>query len=140
MSRVHSFAVAFNYNILNYLRLNYLRFIYAQFWRHFLTAFLFFLVLGFIIIYIIIFLFRTATANLIAYFPLKPMGICFIHYWPALPCFSLWVTAISFVISAHIDDCEAIQMCTKQPVNKHLLHYQLSKLSYNISTGIPIAC
>ena len=50
MSRVCSFAVAFNYNILNYLRLNYLRLIYAQFLRHFLTAILLFLVLGCIII------------------------------------------------------------------------------------------
>ena len=69
MSRVRSFAVAFNYNILNYLRLNYLilaylrlnylilaylRLIYAQFLRHFLTAILLFLVLGCIIIIIII--------------------------------------------------------------------------------------
>ena len=45
MSRVRSFAVAFNYLILNYLRL-----IYAQFLCHFLTAILLFLVLGCIII------------------------------------------------------------------------------------------
>ena len=41
-----------------------------------------------IIIYIIhiIFLFHTASTNLIAYFPLKLMGICFLHYWPGYPC------------------------------------------------------
>ena len=44
-----------------------------------------------IIIRIIIFLFCTASANLIAYFPLKPMGICFLHYWPALPCFKSFI-------------------------------------------------
>ena len=53
MSRVRSFSVAFNYNILNYLRLNYLRLIYAQFLHHFLTAILLFLVLGCIIIIIL---------------------------------------------------------------------------------------
>ena len=30
------------------------------------------------------FLFRRATANLCACFPLKPIGICFLHHWPAL--------------------------------------------------------
>ena len=40
---------------------------------------------------IIIFLFQPDNANLIAYFPLKPMGICFLHYWPALPCFKSFV-------------------------------------------------
>ena len=40
-----------------------------------------------IIIITHIFLFCTASTNLIAYFPLKPMGVCFLHYWPALPCF-----------------------------------------------------
>ena len=49
-----SFSMVFNYNILNYLRLNYLRLMYTQFWHHFLTAILFFLVLGCIIIVIII--------------------------------------------------------------------------------------
>ena len=53
VSRVRSFAVAFNYLILAYLRLNYLRLIYAQFCRHFLTTILLFLVLGCIIIIII---------------------------------------------------------------------------------------
>ena len=42
MSRVRSFAMAFNYNILNYLRLNYIRLAYL---RLMYTQFLF-LVLG----------------------------------------------------------------------------------------------
>ena len=41
----------------------------------------------------------------------------------------LWVTATNFVISVHIDDLEAIQMCSEQPFNKRLLHYRLSKPS-----------
>ena len=49
----------------------------------------------------------------------------------------LQVTATSFVISAHLDDCKAIEMYTneavethtKQPFKEHLLHYQLSKPS-----------
>ena len=32
------------------------------------------------IIHIIIFLFQLASANLIAYFPLKPMGVYFLRY------------------------------------------------------------
>ena len=47
---MHSFAVDFNYLILAYLRFNYLRLIYVQFWCHYLTAILLFLVLGCIII------------------------------------------------------------------------------------------
>ena len=63
-----------------------------------------------IIIHIIhiIFLFCTAGANLMAFFPLKPMGVCFLHYWPTLTYFRYRVTATSFVISAHFDDREAI--------------------------------
>ena len=78
---------------------------------------------------IIIFLFQPTSANLIVYFPLKPMGICFLHYWPALPGFKSFVLYTSFVISAHLDDHKAKQMCTKQPVKENLLHYQLSKPS-----------
>ena len=37
----------------------------------------------------IIFLFCTASANLIANFPLKPMGVCFLHYWSTLSCFKV---------------------------------------------------
>ena len=44
-----------------------------------------------IIIHIIIFLFCTASTNLKAYFPLKPMGVCFLHYWQALTCFKSFV-------------------------------------------------
>ena len=46
-----------------------------------------------IIIHIIhiIFLFHTASANLIVYFPLKPMGVCFLHCWPASPRFQSFV-------------------------------------------------
>ena len=40
---------------------------------------------------IIIFLFYTASANLIAYFLLKPMGVCFLHCWPASPNFKSFV-------------------------------------------------
>ena len=43
------------------------------------------------IIIIIIFLFQPTSANLIVYFPLKPIGICFLHHWPALPCFKSFV-------------------------------------------------
>ena len=39
----------------------------------------------------------------------------------------LRVTATSFIISAHIDDRNFIQMHVKQPVKERLLHYQLSK-------------
>ena len=35
--------------------------------------------------------------------------------------------ATSFVTSAHIDDCKAIQMYANQPIKEHLLHYQLTK-------------
>ena len=82
-----------------------------------------------IIIIIHIFLFHTASANLIVYFPLKPMGVCFVHCWPASPHFKfrfithLQITATSFVVLAHVDDREAIQMHTKQPVKEGLLHY-----------------
>ena len=46
-----------------------------------------------IIIHIIhiIFLFQWASTNLIAYFPLKPMGICFLHYWAGCLCFKSFV-------------------------------------------------
>ena len=45
-----------------------------------------------IIIHIIhIFLFQPASTNLIAYFLLKPMGVCFLHYWPAPPCFKSFI-------------------------------------------------
>ena len=93
-------------------------------------------ILHFIIIRIIVFLFQPASTNLIAYFPLEPMSVCFLHYWPALPCFKkfhfitcLRVTATSFIISVHVDDHEAIQIHIKQPITEHLLHYQLSKPS-----------
>ena len=45
------------------------------------------------IIHIIIhiFLFHMASANLIVYFRLKPMGVCFLHYWPASPRFKSFV-------------------------------------------------
>ena len=89
-----------------------------------------------IIIIIYIFLFHTASANLIVYFLLKPMGVCFVHCWPASPCFKsfcfithLRVTATSFIFLAHINDHEAIQIHAKQPVKERLLHYQLSNPS-----------
>ena len=85
-----------------------------------------------ITIHIIIFLFYTASANLIVYFPLIPMGICFYitgQLFHVLNIAHLWVTATSFFISTHIDDRKAIWMCAKQPVKEHLLHYQLSKPS-----------
>ena len=44
-----------------------------------------------IIIHIIIFLFCTASANSIAYFPLKPMSVYFLRNWPALTCFKSFV-------------------------------------------------
>ena len=42
-------------------------------------------------IHIIIFLFQPASANLKVYFPLKPMGICFLHYWPGCSYFKTFV-------------------------------------------------
>ena len=39
------------------------------------------------IIIIIIFLFCTTTTNLCACFPLKPIGVCFLHHWPGLSYF-----------------------------------------------------
>ena len=44
-----------------------------------------------IIIIIHIFLLHTASANLIVYFPLKPMSVCFLHCWPASPRFKSFV-------------------------------------------------
>ena len=46
-----------------------------------------------IIIHIIhiIFLFQPTSANLIAYFQLKPMGVCFLQYWTALPCLKSFI-------------------------------------------------
>ena len=41
----------------------------------------------------------------------------------------LRVTATSFVFLAQADNHEAIQMHAKQPVNEHVLHYQLSNPS-----------
>ena len=84
---------------------------------------------------IIIFLYQPASTNLIAYFPLKPMGVCFYitgHLFHVLKIICLQVTATSFVISAHIDDHKAIQMHIKQLVNERLLHYLLSKSSWCI--------
>ena len=58
-----------------------------------------------------------------------PMGVCFLHCWPASPHFKscfitrLQVTAASFVISAYVDDLEAIKMHARQPVKERLLHY-----------------
>ena len=43
------------------------------------------------IIIIHIFLFHTAGANLTVYFPLKAMGVCFLHCWPASPRFKSFV-------------------------------------------------
>ena len=94
-------------------------------------------ILNIIIIHIIhiIFLFRTASTNLIVYFRLKPMGVCFLHCWPAssrlkvLFYIGLRVTATSFVFLAHVDDREAMQMHVKQPVKERLLRYQLSNPS-----------
>ena len=45
---------------------------------------LLFFIFGYVINNIIIFLFCTATANLCACFPLKPIGVCFLHHWPSL--------------------------------------------------------
>ena len=42
-------------------------------------------------IIIIIFLLCTASANLIAFFPLKPMSVRILHNWPALTCFKSFV-------------------------------------------------
>ena len=93
---------------------------------HFQSLFPFFKIENFfyhlviIIIHIIhiIFLFHTAITNLIAYFPIKPMGICFLHYWPGCPCFKsfrfiagLQVTATIFIILAHLGYRKAIK-CT----------------------------
>ena len=46
-----------------------------------------FLYIHIIHVIIHIFLFQPASANLRAYFLLKPMDICFLHYWPGPPCF-----------------------------------------------------
>ena len=37
------------------------------------------------------FLFQPTSANLRMYFPLKPISVCLLHYWPALPCFKSFV-------------------------------------------------
>ena len=65
------------------------------------------------------------------------MDACLLHYWPCS--YSMFykfrfitrlrVTATSFVISAHVDDREDVQIHTKHPVEERLLHYQLSKPS-----------
>ena len=39
----------------------------------------------------IIFLFHTASTNLIVYFSLKPMDVCFLHCWPASPHFKSFI-------------------------------------------------
>ena len=83
-------------------------------------------------IIIIIFLFQPAIANLIAYFPLKPMAYAFYITGQLLRVLKITcsrLTATSFIISAHFDDRKAIQIHTKQPVKERSLHYQLSKPS-----------
>ena len=87
--------------------------------------FLHIIIIHIIIIHIIhvhiihVFLFRSATANLCACFPLKPIGICFLHHWPGLSYFKfrflacLQITGSDFIISANIDDHKAIQVCIK---------------------------
>ena len=48
-------------------------------------------IISIIIIIHIIFLFQPGSTYLISYFLLKPMGVYFLHYWPALPCFKRFV-------------------------------------------------
>ena len=42
------------------------------------------------------------------------------------------VTGGGFIISANIDDREAIQVYAKQPLTEGLLHYKLSRDSYYV--------
>ena len=83
----------------------------------------------------IIFLFKPASTNLMAYshktygcmlFTLLARSSMFYKF-----CFitHLRVTATSFIISAHLDNQKAIKICTKQPFKECLLHYQLTKPS-----------
>ena len=89
-----------------------------------------------IIIIIHIFLFCTATANLCACFPLKPIGfyitgqVSDILKVPFSNPFASY--SGGFIISANIDNREAIQVCTKQPLIEGLSHYKLSRDSYYI--------
>ena len=53
--------------------------------------FIIIIIIHIIIIIIHIFLFHTAGANLTVYFPLKAMGVCFLHCWPASPRFKSFV-------------------------------------------------
>ena len=39
-------------------------------------------------------LFHTASADLILYFQLKPMGVCLLYYWPALLCFKSFILPV----------------------------------------------
>ena len=62
-----------------------------------------------------------------------------LHHWPGLSyfkkyCFlTCWrVTGSGFIISANIDDREAIQVHAKQPLTEGLSCYKLSRDSYYI--------
>ena len=84
-----------------------------------------------IIIIIHIFLFHTASTNLIVHFPLKhnillasTAFLKVLFYNPFQP--------LVLVISASLYNEEAIKIHTKQPCKEHLLHYQLSKPSCSL--------
>ena len=92
-----------------------------------------------------VFLFQPASANLIVYFLLKPMGVCFFitgqlfHVLNFRFITHLRVTVTSFVISANLDDPEAIKLHTKQPLRSGYCIINYPNF-LNISAGIPIAC
>ena len=94
-----------------------------------------------IIIHIIhIFLFHTASANLIAYFLLNPMGVYFLHYWPALPGVKiitrLRVTAIGFIIYPTFTIAKPYKYMPNSPLRSIYCIINYTNLLY-ISTGIP---
>ena len=95
------------------------------------------------IIHIIIFLFCTASSNLIAYYPLWAYAFYITgqlsHVLKVSFYTGLWVTAIDFIISAHLDDHEAIWMWPGLPIMGVYCIINYPNL-LNISVGIPLTC
>ena len=97
-------------------------------------------------IIIIIFLLCTASTNLIAYFLLKPMGICFLHYWPVLTCFKSFVLYPIIELQPLVSSFQPTLMIEKpckctpnSPLRSVYCIINYPNL-LNISTGIPIGC
>ena len=95
---------------------------------------------------IIIFLFQPISTNLIAYFPIKSMGIFFLHYWTTLPCLkSLVLLPISELhpLVLSFQPTLTIAKPYKYAPNRPLksIYFIINHPNLlNISIGIPIGC